>query len=545
MAKESLMDKHNDGLWGRYLSPSTFSNLSSISIPFSSSTPLLSVRKLKASVHSSSYNFLNSVPSKLLVQIYLLYNAYWHNRVLTPDTLRRLTDFNEYKYVSFFMEVEIEHHTYSIAKINSFQHLKRDTMLEDEQGKKMNAIKVFSICIKYLMEHFMKTVKNRVTDVSDKDVDWVLTVPAIWNDSSKQFMREAAEMVNGGTVDITVHEVVGKGQLKELNWASGGAWGGTRVDAAFEDFIRKLVGKEVFEEFKKTCVEDFVELQRQFETKKRSIKHDKTGKETIQIPVALTELYNKKTKKDMGDAVKQFQGNLAWTAGKLRVNCDLMRGWFKETCDNTVKHVRELFQQPASSSCKTILLVGGFSESPLLQQALRDNFPDKRLIVPEEAGLAVLKGAVLYGHDPVTIVSRVAKCSYGIRVYRDFIEGTHPNSKKQNIGGRIKCKDVFARHVKKGQELIAGEPQSSQRYTPLEADQLSLVFDVYTSPEEDPQYVTDVGSVHIGQLEVDVPDSGKERGVWVKMIFGGTELTVHATDEKTQKVSKASFDFLQ
>ncbi|XP_052791588.1 uncharacterized protein LOC128225721 [Mya arenaria] len=110
---------------------------------------------------------------------------------------------------------------------------------------------------------------------------------------------------------------------------------------------------------------------------------------------------------------------------------------------------------------------------------------------------------------------------------------------------RIKFKDVFARHVKKGQELVAGEPQSSQRYTPLEADQLSLVFDVFTSPEEDPQYVTDVGSVHIGQLEVDVPDSGKERGVWVKMIFGGAELTVHATDEKTQKVSNASFDFLQ
>ncbi|WAQ98304.1 LOW QUALITY PROTEIN: HS12B-like protein, partial [Mya arenaria] len=278
-------------------------------------------------------------------------------------------------------------------------------MMEDEEGKKMNAIKVFSICIKYLMEQFMKTIKNRfdrVTEISEKDVDWVLTVTAIWNNSSKQFMREVAEMrkrsSDGVSVNINVIELVGEGQLKVLNMTSGGPRGETRVDEAFEDFVRKLVGKEVFDKFKKTCAEDFVELQRQFETRKRGIKHDKNGKETINIPVALTEIYINKTKKTMDEAVKQFQGNLTWTAGKLRINCEFVRGWFKDTCDNTVKNVRDLFKQPAMLSCKTILLVGGFAESPVLQQAFRDNFPDMRLIVPEEAGLAVLKGAVLFGH---------------------------------------------------------------------------------------------------------------------------------------------------
>ncbi|XP_052794431.1 heat shock 70 kDa protein 12A-like [Mya arenaria] len=340
-------------------------------------------------------------------------------------------------------------------KLYNSTNIDRDTMMEDEEGKKMNAIKVFSICIKYLMEQFMKTIKNRfdrVTEISEKDVDWVLTVTAIWNNSSKQFMREVAEMagikkdsltivlepeaaylfckhlpieqlnmtgaslsqsqmspfstgqrymvVNAGgvSVNINVIELVGEGQLKVLNMTSGGPRGETRVDEAFEDFVRKLVGKEVFDKFKKTCAEDFVELQRQFETRKRGIKHDKNGKETINIPVALTEIYINKTKKTMDEAVKQFQGNLTWTAGKLRINCEFVRGWFKDTCDNTVKNVRDLFKQPAMLSCKTILLVGGFAESPVLQQAFRDNFPDMRLIVPEEAGLAVLKGAVLFGH---------------------------------------------------------------------------------------------------------------------------------------------------
>jgi len=304
----------------------------------------------------------------------------------------------------------------------------------------------------------------------------------------------------------------------------------------------------VFEAFQKDCVEDWVDLQRQFETKKRSITPEKRGKETMNVPMALVETFEKMTKKTAADAVKgnkEFAGKLTWTAGKLRVDCDIMRSWFKESCDNTVRHVGDLFKQKASGGAKTILLVGGFSESPMLQGAIRDNFKDKKLIVPAEAGLAVLKGAVIFGHDPLTIVSRIAKFSYGIRVYRDFIDKVHPANKRQNVGGKVKCKDVFAKHVQKGQELKVGEKQVSQRYTPLEADQLSLVFDIYTSSEADPQFVTDAGCDYIGQLEVDVPDTGKDRGVWVNMIFGGTELIVEAKEEKTQRVSKASFNFLQ
>lgn len=309
-----------------------------------------------------------------------------------------------------------------------------------------------------------------------------------------------------------------------------------------------FTAKPVVDQFKKKFVEDWVEIQRQFETKKRSINSEKTGKETLNIPMALVETYKERTGKTLEDAVKgnkEFEGKLSCTAGRLRVDCSIMRSWYKESCENLVKHVKNLLAQKSSAGTKTILLVGGFSESPMLQDAIRNNFKDKRLIVPEEAGLAVLKGAVLFGHDPVTITSRIAKCSYGIRVYRDFDQSTHPREKLQMIGGRQKCKDVYAKHVELGQELKVGESQVSQRYTPLEADQLSLVFDIYTANEKNPLFVTDCGCSYVGQLEVDVPEYGKDRGVWVKMTFGGTEVTVEAREEKSGRISKASFDFLQ
>jgi len=47
----------------------------------------------------------------------------------------------------------------------------------------------------------------------------------------------------GGTIDITVHEVIGDGKLKELNYASGGAWGGTRVDEKYEEFLHRVFGR--------------------------------------------------------------------------------------------------------------------------------------------------------------------------------------------------------------------------------------------------------------------------------------------------------------
>jgi hypothetical protein len=68
-------------------------------------------------------------------------------------------------------------------------------MLEDEMGRRMSAMDVFSDCIKYLKDHLKQKCLQQLPDTCDSDIRWVLTVPAIWNDTSKQFMREAAAKV--------------------------------------------------------------------------------------------------------------------------------------------------------------------------------------------------------------------------------------------------------------------------------------------------------------------------------------------------------------
>lgn len=56
---------------------------------------------------------------------------------------------------------------------------------------------VFCHSIKFLKDHLVKHLESNLSELSEGDIHWVLTVPSIWNDSAKQFMREAASKVHG------------------------------------------------------------------------------------------------------------------------------------------------------------------------------------------------------------------------------------------------------------------------------------------------------------------------------------------------------------
>ena len=185
--------------------------------------------------------------------------------------------------------------------------------------------------------------------------------------------------------------------------------------------------------------------------------------------------------------------------------------------------------------------VGGFSESPLLQDAIRKAFPDCQVIVPQEAGLAVLRGAVVFGYNPKAIDSRIAKYTYGVDMHTRFDPGKHLESKKDVINGIEYCKDIFDRHVQKGQELIVDEAQAERSYVPLTSQQKRLGFDIYTSMLDDPLYID--SCKNIGKFSVVLPEGAeKDRSVSVRMIFGKTELTAEAIVVKTGNATPAEFE---
>lgn len=63
---------------------------------------------------------------------------------------------------------------------------------------------VFSISLKYIRDHLFKSLSDKFSEIRKEDIHYVLTVPAIWDDNAKQFMREAAVKVSGQQLEALV-----------------------------------------------------------------------------------------------------------------------------------------------------------------------------------------------------------------------------------------------------------------------------------------------------------------------------------------------------
>lgn len=72
--------------------------------------------------------------------------------------------------------------------------MRRSMRIKDETGKSFSMRTVFKESIRFFKEHALDAI-TRQTTVLPTDVSWVLTIPAIWSEPAKQFMRKAAEEV--------------------------------------------------------------------------------------------------------------------------------------------------------------------------------------------------------------------------------------------------------------------------------------------------------------------------------------------------------------
>ena len=168
-------------------------------------------------------------------------------------------------------------------------------------GREMPLLQVISESLKVISDRALLKLSEQIGKVSKQKIRWVLTVPALWTEDQKQFMRRASlqagiidelnstnlllclepegasiqsreeaepalrsQMVQnsvcmvldcgGGTVDITVHKLLCNPEEQfvcdELLPSDGGTdWGSKFVDEAFEKFLAEFFGKELTEKY--------------------------------------------------------------------------------------------------------------------------------------------------------------------------------------------------------------------------------------------------------------------------------------------------------
>ena len=351
----------------------------------------------------------------------------------------------------------------------------------------------------------------------------------------------------GGTIDITIHEVTSSGGLKEVHAASGGGWGGTLVDQAFEELLVDIVGRQIYSKFVKKETEDWLDLWRMFEVKKKTIDPHSNAKVTMKLPMTLTELYKNESRKDIKDRIAEckYSSQIEVSGDKLRFESRLLQGLFDNSIDKTVRHVKSLLQDSKARGVQAILMVGGFSDSPMLQQAIKRRFSNLKIIIPKEASSAILRGAVIFGHNPAAISQRVLKKTYGTDKVVDFQTDVHDDRYKLQTDRGLRCEKVFSKHVEKGQSVKVGGTLVKRKYEPVYHNQKALEFRIFASDLKDPKYV-DQGCQLLGKLSVDISDvpGDLDRYVSLSLTFSDTEIKAEGRVNGTDRKVTARFDFL-
>ena len=337
--------------------------------------------------------------------------------------------------------------------------------------------------------------------------------------------------LKGGTLDITAHELQEDHKLCELYHANGGHFGGTQVDDNFIQLLKDIFGEEVLSQYRSENPADWLQMMINFERRKRGFNpKDRSQSLNIALSYEFVDSYQTLTGKNI-KTLKQT--GISFASGMLRLSCDIMDKLFNPVVSGIVDHVKDLLQKPVLREVSHVLLVGGFGESLVLQEALRGALNDKtELLVPSEASLCVLKGATLFGHLPGTIAKRVARKTYGKDVNQVYDPNIHPDPYKiVEHDGVSYAHPLFYKFITKGDLVNTGQ-KCVFTTSPSTATQQSMETNIFQTDKPDPVYTDEEGVDMVGSIHIDLPGHGLDREVEYLISFGGTELEVEVQDPR-------------
>lgn len=336
--------------------------------------------------------------------------------------------------------------------------------------------------------------------------------------------------------------------MSELCKATGNDCGGSSVDKAFMQVIEDIVGKDLIKKITREDVESHLDLCRSFETIKRNLHTHTRARVNMIFPFVSLDGFCKKYKKKDFDTLlteSRHTTHIKLNKDKLSIDLEFMKSLFKKTIDNIISLIKGILSNGPASDVTTILLVGGFSECQLVQQAVKGAFADKIVISPEEPSLAILKGAVLYGHMPNFIQSRIIQRTYGRRIKPVFDSSIHDKSKREEVDGQERCRDVFEPFMTVNKSIPFGEKVKIEYHT-IQKKQEKVNVAIYVTEESElPKYVDEEGCTKIGEFVVNIPEpSDDRRYVLVQFTFGETELRAKAIEKESKRKCRATLKLI-
>lgn len=454
----------------------------------------------------------------------------------------------------------------------------------------------------FAVEHLQSKYGSHITM---REVQWCITVPAIWDEQAKQQMIECAERAGmvvgdlcpahmadsasphaihivleseaasvycarrrsassqvpagfqlrsgdefmvadagGGTVDIVVHKQVDDNglQFQEVAEGSGGMCGCTFVDMNFGSFLAQKI--PCFRQYVRQFPSATSLVLRRWEEIKRSFDGSEAWSSAVlELPRRLAAAWEQHCSNEAGKVITKTgtsqeqspSGSLVYD--EVEITSAEMRLIF----DPVVEQVTQLIEAQLSKrpGLKALMVVGGFSASPYLMKRIREQFSShvEHIVNPPEPGSAICQGAVAMGIHPLTVVSRIARRTYGQATSRPFRFGEDPwsslNLKLLLCGRGAWRSHIFHTFVQRG-DAVAVDQSVSKTYSTLSEADPSIRLEIFSSPDVHPSFTNSPGSRLEGTLIVDTTTqsgyvlSYEKRQVKTTMHFGRTMVQVTA-----------------
>ena len=411
-----------------------------------------------------------------------------------------------------------------------------------------------------------------------EDVQWCLTVPAIWDEKAKQTMKACAEKagmvkgpasdlsasaspfpldiilepeaasvycqekakaslnlrkgdklliadVGGGTIDLVLHEKAdddpGSLKVHEVVGSYGELGGGTYVDSHFFSFLSEKIG--CFKEFCNSHPSIAMRIYGWWQDIKAGFDGEGYSADLL-LPRKLSEAWEK------------YDGG-AGSGGCNTEDYDEVRledTDFMKIFGPEVEKVLRLIEKQVGG-VRVLMVVGGFAASPYLRKSIREKFRGMvdEIIVPEDPGSAICDGAVRLHVAKDAVQSRIAKKTYGISMCRSPVAGDPEDFLMLDDDGELACHNVFHVYVREGSRVPLGH--SVERFIyPSEHWQRSIGIGLYSSVNRNPKFTSgEEGVVEEGSFVVDISEEAlemdKKRRISVTMCFGASLIGMRAS----------------
>lgn len=191
---------------------------------------------------------------------------------------------------------------------------------------------------------------------------------------------------------------------------------GDLVDSEFLKILSTIFGETAIEQFRNEKPRTYQSLFTRFQELKYSATPTSSHKMILSFAfkniISLMDRSSRAAIKKCFTLQDKYKSTITVLDDYLMMDAGVVISCFSQINKNLVELIKSVCQEAEYADVIDVVLFGDLAESMIIKRAVEQEFPLKTVVVPEEPSLAILKGAVLCGHDPGIIGNELNRYRY-------------------------------------------------------------------------------------------------------------------------------------